>query len=380
MAKIDGPKPEAGQELYDVSEKVFPDIKAEPGEEAWIFMHTVPYEGSVGLVNLLTATRLVRKGFKTSLVLYGPGVLMASGTRGYPAVGQEAFPGHMAINNQIKTLLNEGATIYACRFAMGALYGFREDDLIEGVTAVQPARRARLGPDRLAQQGLPAQHLDGLAPSGEPADERARGEPAPLAAGRGAPLPGRHRPPGPLRGLHRPRALARRPPGRRAGRGRPGHQLPGGRPATRTSPRPASTSTRCRRRSTSTWCATPPTRSRSRELAPAGRRRAHPARHRPRPRRAASPPWSSGPRASGSSGRRTGGSRCPWPRAAPCPLTTELDPERMRPRFALEALQLDPETGEARDEPPLAPRRRVHRPRGLAPGRRRSCGQRLLTP
>ena len=60
VAKIEGMKPEAGQELYDVSEKVFPDIKAEPGEEAWIFMHTVPYEGSVGLVNLLTATRLGR--------------------------------------------------------------------------------------------------------------------------------------------------------------------------------------------------------------------------------------------------------------------------------------------------------------------------------
>jgi uncharacterized repeat protein (TIGR04044 family) len=138
VAKIQGPKPEEGQQLYDVEEKVFEDIKAEPGQQAFIFMHTVPYEGSVGLVNLLTATRLVRKGFKTSLVLYGPGVLMASATRGYPTVGAEAFPGHLAINKQIKTLLSEGATVYACRFAMGALYGFREDDLIEGVTAFNP--------------------------------------------------------------------------------------------------------------------------------------------------------------------------------------------------------------------------------------------------
>jgi predicted peroxiredoxin len=44
----------------------------------------------------------------------------------------------MAVNNQIKTLLKEGATIYACRFAMGALYGFREDDLIPGVKAFNP--------------------------------------------------------------------------------------------------------------------------------------------------------------------------------------------------------------------------------------------------
>lgn len=138
VAKIDGPKPEAGQELYNVAEKVFPDIKAEPGETAFVFIHTVPYEGSVALVNLLTSTRLVRKGFDVTIVLYGPGVLLASGTRGYPSVGTEAFPGHMAINNQLKTLLTEGATIYACRFAMGALYGFREDDLIPGVKGFSP--------------------------------------------------------------------------------------------------------------------------------------------------------------------------------------------------------------------------------------------------
>jgi uncharacterized repeat protein (TIGR04044 family) len=138
MAKLETPRAEPGQELYDPQEKLFPDIKAEPGEKAYVFLHTVPYEGSVGLVNLLTATRLVRKGFDTSVILYGPGVLLASGTRGYPAVGQEAFPGHLAINNQIRTLIDEGATVYACRFAMGALYGFREDDLIPGVRPFNP--------------------------------------------------------------------------------------------------------------------------------------------------------------------------------------------------------------------------------------------------
>ncbi|MGH9231478.1 MAG: hypothetical protein ACRD07_22590 [Acidimicrobiales bacterium] len=39
---------------------------------------------------------------------------------------------------QIKTLLEEGATVHACRFAMGALYGFREDDLIPGVKPFHP--------------------------------------------------------------------------------------------------------------------------------------------------------------------------------------------------------------------------------------------------
>lgn len=138
MPKVQIPKAELGQELYDTQEKVFADIKAEPGEKAYVFIHTVPYEGSVALVNLLTSTRLVRKGFDVSVILYGPGVLLASGTRGYPTVGAEAFPGHLAINNQIKTLLSEGGKIYACRFAMGALYGFREDDLIPGVRPFSP--------------------------------------------------------------------------------------------------------------------------------------------------------------------------------------------------------------------------------------------------
>lgn len=128
----------AGTELFDVSEKVFPDVKAEPGEKAYTFMHTVPYEGSVGLVNLLTTTRVLRKGFETNLVLYGPGVLMGSGTRGFPKVGDEAFPGHMAINNQIRTFLDEGGTVYACRFACGALYGFPEDLLMDGVKPFHP--------------------------------------------------------------------------------------------------------------------------------------------------------------------------------------------------------------------------------------------------
>ena len=51
---IDPPK--EGDILFNVEEKVFPDHKAEPGDKAYVFMHTVPFEGSVGLVNMLTAT------------------------------------------------------------------------------------------------------------------------------------------------------------------------------------------------------------------------------------------------------------------------------------------------------------------------------------
>ena len=130
--------PAEGESLYNAEEKLFEDIKAKEGEKAFVFIHSVPFEGSVALVNLLTSTRLVRKGFDVSIILYGPGVLLASGTRGYPTVGKEGFPGNLSVNKQLKVLMNEGAKIYACRFAMGALYGFREDDLIEGVIAFNP--------------------------------------------------------------------------------------------------------------------------------------------------------------------------------------------------------------------------------------------------
>jgi len=53
---INVPRPADGEVLYDVEEKVFEDIRANPGEQAYVFIHTVPYEGSVALVNLLTAT------------------------------------------------------------------------------------------------------------------------------------------------------------------------------------------------------------------------------------------------------------------------------------------------------------------------------------
>ncbi|NPT54418.1 MSMEG_0572/Sll0783 family nitrogen starvation response protein, partial [Paraburkholderia elongata] len=79
-----------------------------------------------------------RKGFELSFILFGPGVLMAAASRGYPAVGTEGFAGNLGYNKQLKTLMDEGTKIYACRFAMGALYGMREDDLIEGVKAISP--------------------------------------------------------------------------------------------------------------------------------------------------------------------------------------------------------------------------------------------------
>ena len=138
MAQIVGERLSKGDAIVDYEDKVFEDIQAEPGEKAYIFMHTVPFEGSVGIVNMLTCTRINRKGFDTSLVLYGPGSLMASASRGYPRVGDEAFPGHFNYNNQLQTFMNEGGKVYACRFSAVALYGMREVDMIEGVKPINP--------------------------------------------------------------------------------------------------------------------------------------------------------------------------------------------------------------------------------------------------
>ena len=87
------PPHQKGDFLVDYEEKVFEDVKAEPGEKALVTFHTVAFEGSIGLVNLLQATRLLRKGFETSVLLYGPGVTLGV-QRGFPTLGDEAFPGH----------------------------------------------------------------------------------------------------------------------------------------------------------------------------------------------------------------------------------------------------------------------------------------------
>lgn len=130
--------PQAGDVMWDTSEKVYPEIMANEGDKATVFIHSIPMESSVSLVNLMTATRLQRKGFKVTIILYGPGVLLGAAGRGYPAVGTEGFPGNLSVNKQLKTLMDEGATIHACRFAMGGLYGMREDDLIPGIQAFNP--------------------------------------------------------------------------------------------------------------------------------------------------------------------------------------------------------------------------------------------------
>ena len=127
----------AGEHLVDYEEKVFEDVKAEPGEKALVTFHTVAFEGSIGFVNLLQATRLKRKGYETSVLLYGPGVTLGV-QRGFPTLGDEAFPGHQNFNKQISKFMEEGGKVYACRFALQALYGHGEGSLIPGIVPISP--------------------------------------------------------------------------------------------------------------------------------------------------------------------------------------------------------------------------------------------------
>lgn len=137
MPKVETPQHKDGDYFVDYEEKVFEDVKAEPGEKALVTFHTVAFEGSIGLVNILSATRLLRKGFETSILLYGPGVTLGL-QRGFPTLGDAAFPGHQVYAERLTKFMNEGGKIYACRFGLQALYGHGEASLLPGIIPIAP--------------------------------------------------------------------------------------------------------------------------------------------------------------------------------------------------------------------------------------------------
>lgn len=137
MPQVTQPMHKDGDFFVDYEEKVFEDVKAREGEKALVTFHTVAFEGSIGLVNMLQATRLLRKGYETSILLYGPGVTLGL-QRGFPTLGDEAFPGHQNYANQLKKFMSEGGKVYCCRFALQALYGHGEPSLVEGITPINP--------------------------------------------------------------------------------------------------------------------------------------------------------------------------------------------------------------------------------------------------
>ena len=137
MPAVTVPPNKKGDHLVDYEDKKFEDVKAAPGEKALVTFHTVAFEGSIGLVNMLQAKRIQRKGFETSVLLYGPGVTLGL-QRGFPTLGDEAFPGHLVVNKQIEAFMSEGGKVYCCRFALQALYGHGEGALVPGIIPISP--------------------------------------------------------------------------------------------------------------------------------------------------------------------------------------------------------------------------------------------------
>ncbi len=137
MPKVEKEMHKNGDFLVDYEEKVFEDYKAEPGEKALVTFHTMAFEGSIAIVNTLSATRLLRKGYETSILLYGPGVTMGF-QRGFPTLGDEAFPGHLFVNQRLAKFMEEGGKVYACRFSTQALYGQTEKAFMPGIIPINP--------------------------------------------------------------------------------------------------------------------------------------------------------------------------------------------------------------------------------------------------
>jgi uncharacterized repeat protein (TIGR04044 family) len=137
MPAVTAPAHQKGDYLVDYEEKVFEDVKAEPGEKALVTFHTVAFEGSIGLVNILQALRLQRKGFETAILLYGPGVTLGV-QRGFPKLGDEAFPGAQNFSAQLTKFMAEGGKVYCCRFALQMLYGHGEGALLPGIRPISP--------------------------------------------------------------------------------------------------------------------------------------------------------------------------------------------------------------------------------------------------
>ncbi len=137
MPKVDLPMHKDGDFLVDYEEKVFEDVQANPGDKALVTFHTVAFEGSIGIVNTLSATRMLRKGYDVSILLYGPGVTLGF-QRGFPTLGDEAFPGHLYVNQRLAKFMEEGGKVYACRFSTQALYGQTEKAFIPGIIPINP--------------------------------------------------------------------------------------------------------------------------------------------------------------------------------------------------------------------------------------------------
>ena len=142
MPAVTMPAHKKGDFLVDYEEKVFEDVKAKPGEKALVTFHTVAFEGSIGLVNMLQATAAAcARASRPSILLYGPGVTLGV-QRGFPKLGDEPFPGRRTSATRSTKFMSEGGEIYCCRFALADALRPRRALAHSRHQADQPARRA----------------------------------------------------------------------------------------------------------------------------------------------------------------------------------------------------------------------------------------------
>jgi len=136
--RVKADRPEKGKALVNYEEKLYPDHMAKPGEKALFLIHSVPYEGSVAGINMLTAIRTKKKGYETTVLFYGP----ASGIpvyRGWPNVGDDGYgAGIQLYPNLVNRMMSEGIKVLACRFSAAALLGQNESNFLEGVIPIHP--------------------------------------------------------------------------------------------------------------------------------------------------------------------------------------------------------------------------------------------------
>ena len=109
MAQIVGERVSKGDAIVDYEDKVFEDIQAEPGEKAYILMHTVPFEGSVAGEHadrdphqpegLRHAPRPVRPRFADG-----------RGDAWLPQGGRRGVPGRMATTSNCRPSWTKAAT------------------------------------------------------------------------------------------------------------------------------------------------------------------------------------------------------------------------------------------------------------------------------
>lgn len=110
MPKVDIEQYKDGDFLVDYEEKVFEDVKAQPGEKSIGTFHTVAFEGSsIGLVNVLQAKRLLRKGFETkNSFIWSRRSTGRTTWFSFQPWGLKYLLDTLAVNNQLKAFMAEG--------------------------------------------------------------------------------------------------------------------------------------------------------------------------------------------------------------------------------------------------------------------------------